>query len=65
MSPSWVPVVLHTASSLALHTPCSALPCRIAELAPDVFFLGAGEVDLKVGFSAADFVAAYKVGRYE
>ena len=34
--------------------------CRIAELRPDVFFLGAGEVDLKVGFSAADFVAAYK-----
>lgn len=33
---------------------------KIAELRPDVFFLGAGEVDLKVGFSAADFVAAYK-----
>ncbi|KAL4421214.1 hypothetical protein ABPG77_010089 [Micractinium sp. CCAP 211/92] len=33
---------------------------RIAELQPDVFFLGAGEVDLKVGFSAADFIKAYK-----
>lgn len=28
-----------------------------------MFFLGAGEVDLKVGFSAADFVTAYKVRR--
>ncbi len=26
-----------------------------------MFFLGAGEVDLKVGFSAADFIKAYKV----
>lgn len=35
--------------------------CRIAELQPDTFFLGAGEVDLKVGFSAADFIRAYQV----
>ncbi|KAL4439895.1 hypothetical protein ABPG75_002896 [Micractinium tetrahymenae] len=33
---------------------------RIAELQPDTFFLGAGEVDLKVGFSAADFIRAYQ-----
>lgn len=33
---------------------------KIAELQPDTFFLGAGEVDLKVGMSAADFVAAYQ-----
>ena len=33
---------------------------RIAALAPDdQFWLGAGEVDLKVGLSAADFVKAY------
>ena len=35
--------------------------CRVAELQPDTFFLGAGEVDLKVGFSARDFIAAYQV----
>ncbi|GAB4823617.1 hypothetical protein N2152v2_010663 [Parachlorella kessleri] len=33
---------------------------RIAELQPDFFFLGGGEVDLKVGFSATDFIAAYE-----
>ncbi|KAK9808874.1 hypothetical protein WJX72_005561 [[Myrmecia] bisecta] len=33
---------------------------QIAELQPDFFWLGAGEVDLKVGFSAKDFVAAYQ-----
>ena len=32
---------------------------RILDLRPDFFFLGAGEVDLKVGFSAAEFVEAY------
>ncbi len=32
---------------------------RIAGLQPDFFWLGAGEVDLKVGFSARDFVEAY------
>jgi hypothetical protein len=42
------------------HTSCCCC-CRIAELQPDTFFLGAGEVDLKVGFSAADFIAAYQV----
>ena len=33
---------------------------KIAELQPDVFWLGAGEVDLKVGTSAAEFVKAYE-----
>ncbi|KAL4853830.1 hypothetical protein ACK3TF_005207 [Chlorella vulgaris] len=33
---------------------------RVAQLHPDTFFMGAGEVDLKVGLSAADFIAAYQ-----
>ncbi|KAL6753122.1 YbaK/aminoacyl-tRNA synthetase-associated domain-containing protein [Haematococcus lacustris] len=33
---------------------------RIAELQPGVFFLGAGEVDLKVGLSVTQFMQAYK-----
>ena len=33
---------------------------RIAALKPDFFWLGAGEVDLKIGMSAAEFVAAYE-----
>jgi prolyl-tRNA editing enzyme YbaK/EbsC (Cys-tRNA(Pro) deacylase) len=33
---------------------------KIAALHPDVFWLGAGEVDLKVGMSAKDFVKAYE-----
>jgi prolyl-tRNA editing enzyme YbaK/EbsC (Cys-tRNA(Pro) deacylase) len=33
---------------------------KIAALEPDVFWLGAGEVDLKVGMSAADFVRGYE-----
>lgn len=32
---------------------------RIAALQPDFFWLGGGEVDLKVGLSARDFMAAY------
>jgi prolyl-tRNA editing enzyme YbaK/EbsC (Cys-tRNA(Pro) deacylase) len=32
---------------------------RIAQLS-DVFFLGAGEVDLKVGVSPREFIEAYK-----
>lgn len=32
---------------------------RIAQLNPDFFWLGAGEVDLKVGLSAAEFVEKY------
>ena len=32
---------------------------RIAELEPDFFWLGAGEVLLKVGFSAARFTDVY------
>jgi prolyl-tRNA editing enzyme YbaK/EbsC (Cys-tRNA(Pro) deacylase) len=32
---------------------------RIAALDPDVFWLGAGEVDLKLGMSAAVFISAY------
>lgn len=32
---------------------------RITQLQPDFFWLGAGEVDLKVGLSAAEFVRAY------
>mmetsp|Transcript_5501 Transcript_5501/g.13769 ORF Transcript_5501/g.13769 Transcript_5501/m.13769 type:complete len:121 (+) Transcript_5501:3-365(+) len=34
---------------------------HIARLNPNFFWLGAGEVDLKVGFSASDFIAAYGV----
>lgn len=33
---------------------------RIAQLAPDEFWLGAGEVDLKVGMSAAEFIKVYQ-----
>lgn len=33
---------------------------RIPQLNPDYFWLGAGEVDLKVGMSAHQFVNAYK-----
>ena len=33
---------------------------RIVKLQPDFFWLGGGEVDLKIGFSAAQFVSAYK-----
>lgn len=33
---------------------------RIAALVPDFFWLGAGEVDLKVGMSAGEFIEAYK-----
>ncbi|KAI8476137.1 MAG: YbaK/prolyl-tRNA synthetase-like protein [Monoraphidium minutum] len=32
---------------------------RITQLTPDFFFMGGGEVDLKLGLSAADFAAAY------
>jgi prolyl-tRNA editing enzyme YbaK/EbsC (Cys-tRNA(Pro) deacylase) len=32
---------------------------RIAGLSPDLFWLGAGETDLKVGLRAPEFVAAY------
>lgn len=34
-------------------------PCRIAQLQPDFFFIGAGEVDLKVGLPAAAFIEKY------
>jgi len=33
---------------------------RIPALSPDFFWLGSGEVDLKVGFSAAKFMEAYE-----
>ena len=33
---------------------------KVAELQPDFFWLGGGEVDLKLGFRASDFVDAYK-----
>ena len=33
---------------------------KITRLAPDTFWLGAGEVDLKIGMSAAQFVDAAK-----
>jgi prolyl-tRNA editing enzyme YbaK/EbsC (Cys-tRNA(Pro) deacylase) len=33
---------------------------KIAALQPDVFWLGAGEVDLKIGMSAADFIKCYE-----
>lgn len=32
---------------------------RVVKLQPDFMWLGGGEVDLKLGFSAAQFVAAY------
>jgi hypothetical protein len=32
---------------------------RIAQLEPDFFFIGAGEVDLKVGLRASEFIAQY------
>ncbi|WIA13609.1 hypothetical protein OEZ85_007174 [Tetradesmus obliquus] len=32
---------------------------RIAQLQPDFFFIGAGEVDLKVGLPAAEFIEKY------
>jgi hypothetical protein len=46
--------------------PCCPLVPRgprersIAQLRPGTFFLGAGEVDLKLGMSASDFIAAYQ-----
>ncbi len=33
---------------------------KITELDPDFFFVGGGEVDLKLGFTAKEFVAKYK-----
>eukprot|EP00959_Pyramimonas_sp_CCMP1952_P261169 5460298-Pyramimonas_sp.AAC.1 len=33
---------------------------KIAELAPDLFWCGGGEVDLKLGMSAAEFIKRRK-----
>lgn len=33
---------------------------RVLKLQPDFFWLGAGQVDLKVGFSSSQFVKAYE-----
>ena len=34
--------------------------CRITQLQPDFFWIGAGEVDLKLGLHAAEFVRKYQ-----
>jgi len=48
-------------SPIGIKTPLPVIMShQIAKLQPDFFFLGAGEVDLKVGFSAAEFVEKYK-----
>jgi hypothetical protein len=48
-------------SPIGIKTPLPIiLSHEITKLQPDFFFLGAGEVDLKVGFSAAEFVEQYK-----
>lgn len=33
---------------------------KIAQLQPDIFWLGGGEVDLKLSFSSAEFIEAYR-----
>jgi prolyl-tRNA editing enzyme YbaK/EbsC (Cys-tRNA(Pro) deacylase) len=48
-------------SPIGIKTPLPIIMSHeIAQLQPDFFFLGAGEVDLKVGFSAAEFVEKYQ-----
>lgn len=48
-------------SPINIKTPMPIiLSDSIVQLQPDFFFLGAGEVNLKVGMSAADFVAAFQ-----
>ncbi|KIY99532.1 hypothetical protein MNEG_8428 [Monoraphidium neglectum] len=47
-------------SPVGLATPLPIIIShRITQLVPDFFFMGGGEVDLKLGLSAADFVKAY------
>jgi len=46
---------------LGIKTPLPIiLSHRIAELQPSFFFLGAGEVDLKVGMPSEEFIQQYK-----
>eukprot|EP00775_Hariotina_reticulata_P009630 gene9630-9790_t len=46
---------------IGMKTPLPViLSHQIAKLQPDVFFIGAGEVDLKVGLRAAEFINLYK-----
>lgn len=48
-------------SPIGIKTPLPIiLSHEITKLQPDFFFLGAGEVDVKVGFSAAEFVDKYQ-----
>lgn len=48
-------------SPIGIKTPLPIiLSHRIAQLQPDFFFLGAGEVDLKLGLPAAEFVRRYQ-----
>jgi prolyl-tRNA editing enzyme YbaK/EbsC (Cys-tRNA(Pro) deacylase) len=47
-------------SPIGIKTPLPIIMShKLAQLHPGFFFLGAGEVDLKVGFSAAEFVDKY------
>lgn len=48
-------------SPVGIKTPLPILMShKIAELKPDFFWLGGGEVDLKLGMSAKDFIDVYK-----
>eukprot|EP00878_Enallax_costatus_P018480 GHUV01019455.1.p1 GENE.GHUV01019455.1~~GHUV01019455.1.p1 ORF type:complete len:203 (+),score=45.50 GHUV01019455.1:669-1277(+) len=48
-------------SPIGIKTPLPIIMSHeIANLKPDFFWIGAGEVDLKVGMSAAEFIEGYK-----
>lgn len=53
---------LHNAvTPVGLATPLPIIMShKIAALKPDFFFLGGGEVDLKVGFKASEFIKQYQ-----
>jgi prolyl-tRNA editing enzyme YbaK/EbsC (Cys-tRNA(Pro) deacylase) len=47
-------------SPIGVKTPLPIIMShKITQLQPDFFFLGAGEVELEVGFSAPEFVDRY------
>eukprot|EP00882_Tetradesmus_deserticola_P012568 GHRQ01013321.1.p2 GENE.GHRQ01013321.1~~GHRQ01013321.1.p2 ORF type:complete len:135 (+),score=65.57 GHRQ01013321.1:1563-1967(+) len=48
-------------SPIGIKTPLPIiLSHRIAKLEPDFFFIGAGEVDLKLGLHASEFIEQYR-----
>jgi prolyl-tRNA editing enzyme YbaK/EbsC (Cys-tRNA(Pro) deacylase) len=53
--------VITAVTPIGIKTPLPViLSHQIAKLQPDFFFLGAGEVDLKVGLRAAEFIKVYQ-----